>query len=231
MMRPPAFGPHGRHRTLGTPGPTGYNDHGDPGHLRRRGRTPGPLGHNDHGAPLPGKTLSREVDDDDIARVINDIIDHVNRVTRSEPLDERLRLCLELAQRSRVEQGDGDQKYRAVEWYFRARLQALEGGAEVADHFADGSAAATHHILNLGWVWAGSMPSAAAQPKHHRLGLGTARVSDQQLPGPHESAVDWAINGAADRLRDALGDRDLRAHVRPLTTDRGMVAFPRTLTD
>ena len=43
MIRPPALGPHAKHRPLGTPGPTGYNDHGDPQHHRRRGGTPGPL--------------------------------------------------------------------------------------------------------------------------------------------------------------------------------------------
>ena len=77
------------------------------------------------------------------------------------------------------------------------------------EHFADDGAASAGDIFNQGWVGAGNMPSKATHP----------------------SAVRWAVNGAADRLRDALGEGDLSAHLRPLTTDRNTVAFPRTLTD
>jgi hypothetical protein len=54
MIRPPVAGMHGRHRAFGTPGPTGWNDHGDPCHASQAGPTPGSLGVNDHGTPLPG---------------------------------------------------------------------------------------------------------------------------------------------------------------------------------
>jgi hypothetical protein len=206
MTRPPGLGPHARHRALGTPGP---------------------LGHNDHGTPLSGKTFARELRDDDVARTINDIIDHVNRDSRSGHLEERLQLCLSLAARTRVEQGEGDQKSRDVEWYFRGRLHALSGRDDAWEHFADDGAASAGDIFNQGWVGAGNMPSKATHPSRHRLG----HVGRQPLQGPHESAVRWAVNGAADRLRDALGEGDLSAHLRPLTTDRNTVAFPRTLTD
>lgn len=230
MIRPPALGPHARHRALGTSGPIGYNDHGDPGHRRRQGGTPGPLGHNDHGAPLSGKTFARELHDDDVARTINDIIDHVNRDSRSRSLDDRLQLCLDLAKRSRLEQGDDDQKSRDVEWYFQGRLHACSGRDDAADHFAD-AAAWAGDILNLGWVWAGNMSSQAAHPSRNRLAQWARQIGDQPLPGPYESGVHWAIVGAADHLRDALGEGDLSAHLRPLTTDRSTVAFPRLLTD
>jgi hypothetical protein len=231
MTRPPGLGPHARHRAFGTPGPTGYNDHGDPGHRRRQGGTPGPSGHNDHGTPLSGKTFARELHDDDVARTINDIIDHVNRDSHSRRLEERLQLCLDLAKRTRVEQGEDDQKSRDVEWYFRGRLHALSGGVDASEPFADDGAAWAGDIFNQGWVWAGNMPSEATHPSRHRLGQWAPHVGRQPLQGPHESAVHWAVNGAADRLRDALGEGDLSAHLRPLTTDRNTVAFPRTLTD
>jgi hypothetical protein len=70
------------------------------------------------------------------------------------------------------------------------------------------------------------MPSEAAHPSRHRLGQWAPHVGRQPLQGPHESAVRWAVNGAADRTRDALGEGDLSAQLRPLTTDRNTVAFP-----
>jgi len=75
------------------------------------------------------------------------------------------------------------------------------------------------------------MPPPAGDPSHNRLGQWLRHTGDQSLPGPYQSAVHWAANGAADHLRDALGAGDLSGHIRPLTTDRSTLAFPRTLTD
>src|SRR5689334_17221861 len=106
MIRPPALGPHARHRSLGTPGPTGCNDHGDPEHSLRRGITPGQLGNNDHGMTLSSKPRRMDIYDEEVAMIINDIIEQANRAMAPASLESRLQFCFDLAKKNRRDKGN-----------------------------------------------------------------------------------------------------------------------------
>src|SRR5437763_16625318 len=93
-MKPPASGSHARHRVLGSPGPTGWNAHGDPCHWRRQGPTRGPLGINDHGTPLGGKfALLLPERHPEIVNRINGII-AVADALANRPTAAKLQACL-----------------------------------------------------------------------------------------------------------------------------------------
>jgi hypothetical protein len=232
MTRPPALGPHARHRSLGTPGPTGYNDHGDPGHRRRRGATPGPLGHNDHGMPLSIKPRRVDVYDDEVTMMINGIIEQANGAMASAVLESKLQFCIDLAKQNRRDKSEEDQRYRDVECYFQARMEEIEGRANISNYLTGQATAWASDFFERGWIRAGDMPLKVLHPSYDRLGKWSRGHGDQPIPGPYDSALRWAANGAVDRLRDhSLGEGELQTHKRPLTSGRTISAFPRAHTD
>jgi hypothetical protein len=233
MIRPPALGPHARHRSLGTPGPTGYNDHGDPSHRRRHGATPGPLGHNDHGMPLPSQPRHSVVNDDEVAMMINGIIDQANRVMASAPLERRLQFCTDLAKKNRRQStGEEDQRYRDVECYFAARTEAIDGKANISRHLTDQSINWANGSFDQSWAGPGEMPFEFRYPSRNRLGRWSRQDEDQPVPRPYRNSSRWAASGATDGLRDrSLREGELQRHKRPPTNERANSAFPRSFTD
>ena len=226
MTRPPAPGPHARYRSLGTPGPTGYNDHGDPGHQRRRGVTPGPLGQNDHGMPLSTKGHPVDVYDEEVALLINHIIDEANRAIGSTAIEGRLQFCVDLAKQNHHDKGQGYQKYHDVEHYFLARAGAIEGKPEIS-----GYATAAGGFFERNWVPARYTPSGVRHLSSDRLAKWSRHDDDQPVLGSHDDAQRWAANGAVDRLRcNDSAEGELQRHTRP-TRHWTMTAFPRGRTD
>ena len=231
MMRPPAPGPHARYRTLGTPGPTGYNDHGDPGHSRRRGVTPGPQGHNDHGAPLSTRRRPVDVYDEDVALLINHIIDQANRDGGSTTLEGKLQFCIDRAKQNRRDSGEESQKHRDVERYFLARIGTIEEKPEISRYLADHGTGWAGGFFDRSRVPAQAMPSIVRHPSSDRLTKWFRHDDEQHVPGLYDSALRWAANGEADRLRDYdVAGGELQRHRRPIV-QRAMTAFPRYRTD
>jgi|HubBroStandDraft_6_1064221.scaffolds.fasta_scaffold542958_2 hypothetical protein len=231
MTRPPAPGPHARHRSLETPGPTGYNDHGDPGHRRRRGVTPGPLGQNDHGMPLSTRRHPVEVYDDNVALLINHIIDQANRAIGSAALEGKLQFCLDLAKQNRRDKGEEQQKYRDLECYFLARIGAIEEKPEMSQYLTDHATAWAGGFSERNWVPARDMPPGVRHPSSDRLAKWSRHDDEQPVLGPYEGALRWAANGAADRLRCSdSAEGDLQRHRRP-THHWTMTAFHHGHTD
>jgi hypothetical protein len=212
MMKPPASGSHARHRVLGTPGPTGWNDHGDPCHWRRQGPTRGPLGINDHGTPLAGKlALLLPERHPEIVNRINAII-AVADALANQPKAAKLRACLR-AVKSHDSAGFGqDDVSRCVASYFDARLLALEektGPTTANAHRLDFSPGET---LNTGAVEYRETGSFFQSPASSvrlapRMELSYPRTG-QRPPGHDtrlsaaDSVSDWIEKGVADGLRD-----------------------------
>lgn len=219
-MRPPAAGMHGRHRVLGTPGPTGWNDHGDPCHARRGGPTPGSLGVNDHGTPLPEPAALL------LAERRQDAEAHINQIIEAAgsaqaQTEHQLQACLDAVKN----QGNADQSQgevaRCAEAYFQARLHAVQGknadtggNRERAEYAVGG---VEYRAPGTFFQPLGSQQSAAAQ-----RGLSYQRIG-QALPGRSaglaapDSAAEWIEKGTKDGLRDRSdGPGKLRRHV-PIT--------------
>ena len=134
---PPASGIHGRYRTLDTPGPNGWNDHGDPTHQRRQGNTPGPLGDDDHGTPLAGRLpLISNERDAEVARLIDETIARANAAAGPRDIAARLQSCLAAVGQAHAAGDLQDPKLRYAECYFAARRLTVEGKASIApdDH-------------------------------------------------------------------------------------------------
>src|SRR5581483_3127913 len=130
-MRPPSAGTHGRHRVLGTPGPTGWNDHGDPCRARHAGPTPGSLGVNDHGAALPEPAaLLLPERRQHIEAHINDIIESAD--VAHPRTEQKLQACLNAVKNGRSEDAARDEVARCAEAYFHARLHASHGKSAAA---------------------------------------------------------------------------------------------------
>lgn len=221
--RPPGSGIHAKYRTLDTPGPLGWNDHGDPRHWRRDGRSPGSLSVNDHGVPLGKKIflLPDEVDGE-VARQINRVVDEA---AVHPDAAAALRACLDACKAvGNVESGASDDTGECVLAYFQARLMACEGHATVegdVDWPAAGSAdgvrigAVEHRRMGAFFSppqWAaGGAPHASSSLSYERIG---------QLP-PHSErtpvtnrSVHWAEEGRADGLRDRTTPKGkLRNHL------------------
>jgi hypothetical protein len=230
MTRPPAPGPHARHRSLGTPGPTGYNDHGDPGHRRRRGVTPGPLGQNDHGMPSPTRRRPVDVYDEEVALLIHHIIDQANRAGGSTALEGKLQFCIDLAKQNCRDNGDQDQKYRDVERYFLARAGTIEEKPENSKYLTDLGTSWAGGFFDRNGVPARDMPSTVRHPSGDRLAKWSRHDDEQPVLGPYDSAMRWAAKGAADRLRDDdFAGGELQRH-RP-SLHQMMTAFPSGHTD
>lgn len=218
---PPAAGIHGRYRTLDTPGPNGWNDHGDPTHRRRQGATPGPLGNDDHGTPLAGRLqLISNERDAEVARLIDETIARANAAAGPGDIAARLQYCLAAVRQAHAPGDLQDPKLRYAECYFAARRLTVVGKASIApDDHAD---APPDAHWKLGGVEhrkpgeffkplaqaARNMPSAAAGLSYQRIG--------QQPPHPgveQDRSSYWTEKGRLDGSRDrAAGVDDLRPY-------------------
>ena len=223
--RPPASGIHAKYRTLDTPGPLGWNDHGDPCHWRRDGRSPGSLSINDHGLPLGKKIflLPDEVDGE-VARQINRVVDEVDAAVHPDAA-AALRACLDASKPwAMSSSGARDDTGECVLAYFQARLMACEGHATVEGD-ADWPAAGQQMGYGLarssteGWVrffsppqWAaGGAPHASSSLSYERI--GQLPPHSERTPVTNRSAH-WAEEGHADGLRDRTTPKGkLRNHL------------------
>jgi hypothetical protein len=210
MMKPPVAGMHGRHRILGTPGPTGWNDHGDPCRASQSGPTPGSLGVNDHGSPLPGPAalLASERRQDTEAH-INRIVEEANS-TAHPRTEQKLQACLDAVKTRGSADYVQDEAARCAEAYFDARLHALQRKSVVTGESLE--QAPRRNALHIGGVEYRA-PGTFFQPLgSHRasgtpLGLSYERIG-QALPGrdaelaARDSTADWIEKGTADGLRD-----------------------------
>lgn len=229
MRNPPAVGIHARHRTLDTPGPTGWNDHGDPTHRRRQGNTPGSLGDDDHGTPLAGRLpLLENQHDAEIERIIAETIARANAAGASPDIAAKLQACLAAVSQGHETDRVQDPKLQAVECYFEARLRTVEGKADIApdehpaapplEQWLLGSVEyrATGEYFEPLTGSAGNVPLEAASLSHRRIG--------QQPPVPPvavDSSSVWSEKGRTDGLRDrAAGGADLRPYSTMNTSDR-----------
>lgn len=229
MRNPPAVGIHARHRTLDTPGPTGWNDHGDPTHRRRQGNTPGSLGDDDHGTPLAGRLpLLGNQHDAEIEKIIDETIARANAAGAARDLAAKLQACL--AAVGQAHQGDRvqDPKLHAVEGYFEARLRTVEGKANIAPDEHPEAPQLEQWLLGSveyrvpGEYFkpvtgpAGNVPLEAASLSYRRIG--------QQPPAPPvaaDSSSYWSEKGRTDGLRDrAAGGAELRLYSTMNTFDR-----------
>jgi hypothetical protein len=211
--RPPASGIHAKHRALDTPGPLGWNDHGDPCHWRRHGWSPGSLSVNDHGVPLAKRRflLSDELDGE-VARQINRVINEINAAAHPDAV-AALRTGLDACKGADDVEARDDIK-QCVLAYFHARLIACEGQT-IVERDVDWPAAGSRHGVPIGAVeyrrmgaffnpltWAvGGAPHASTSLSYERIG---------QVP-PHsersavaDRSVHWADEGRADGLRDRV---------------------------
>lgn len=211
-MRAPVAGVHGRHRVFGTPGPTGWNDHGDPCQARRIGSTPGSLGINDHGTalPRPSALLLPERRQDVEAR-IDRIIEGTDS-TAHPRIEQQLQACLDAAKdrgsvdRSQAEVG------RCAEAYFYARLHALKGSAATEESHEQAPWRNATQIGGVEYRTVGAFfqPVGGLRSADGPLGLSYGRIG-QALPGrdaglaSRDSAADWVAKGTKDGLRDRLG--------------------------
>ena len=183
--------------------------------------------------PLPSQPRHTVVSDDEVAMMINGIIDQANRVMVSAPLERRLRFCTDLAKRNRRHStGEEDQRYRDVESYFVARMEAIGGKANISSRLTDQPANWANGSFDQSWARAGEMPPEFPYPSRNRLGRWSRHDEDQLVPRPYHNSSRWAASGAADGLRDhSLGEGELQRHKRPPTNDRANSAFPRSFTD
>lgn len=209
-MRPPVAGMHGRHRIFGTPGPTGWNDHGDPCHASQAGPTPGSLGVNDHGTPLPGPSalLSPERRQD-IEADINQIIEAANSTAHSRT-EQKLQACFDAVKNRGSADHSQDEAARCAEAYFYARLHALQGKSAVTR--GSHEQAPWRHALQIGGVDYRAVGTFFQSLGSHRssgapLGLSYERIG-QAVPGrdaglaARDSTAEWIEKGMEDGLRD-----------------------------
>jgi hypothetical protein len=172
--------------------------------------------------PLSSKPRRIDVYDDQVAMMINGIIDQANRAMASARLDTKLQFCLDLAKQNRGEGGEENQRFRDVEYYFQARI---EGQSNISGY-------PMNQATDPGRMRAGYVPLKVLDPSCDRLGERSRYDPDLRTPGPYDGAARWAASGAVDRLRDqALVGEELQTHQRPLTRDRTISAFPRVHTD
>ena len=226
---PPAAGIHGRYRTLDTPGPNGWNDHGDPTHRRRQGNTPGPLGDDDHGTPLAGRLpLISNEGYAEVAKLIDETIARATAAAGPRDIAARLQACLAAVGQAHAAGDLQDPKLRYAECYFAARRLTVEGKASIAPDDHPDAPPDAH--WKLGGVEhrkpgeffrplaqaARNIPSAAA-------GLGYQRIG-QQPPHPRveqDRSSYWTEKGRLDGLRDrAAGVDELRTYSTINTIDR-----------
>ena len=220
MTNPPAAGIHGRYRTLDTPGPNGWNDHGDPTHRRRQGTTPGPLGDDDHGTPLAGRLpLISNERDAEVVRLIDETIARANVTSGPRDIAARLQFCLAALGQAHVADDLQYPKLGYAECYFAARRLTVEGKASVAPD--DPPDAPPDADWKLGGVeyrkpgeffkrlaQARNIPSAAAGLSYQRIGQ---QPPDQGVEQDRSSY--WTEKGRLDGLRDrAAGADDLRPY-------------------
>jgi hypothetical protein len=219
---PPATGIHGRYRSLDTPGPNGWNDHGDPTHQRRQGNTPGPLGDNDHGTPLAGRLpLISNERDDEVARLIDETIARANAAAHpGDIVAARLQSCLAAVGQAHAVGDLQDPKLRYAECYFAARRLTVEGKASIApDDHPDAPADAPWKLGGVEHRKPGEFFKPLAQAARNipsaAAGLGYQRIGQQ----PPHSGVEqdrssyWTEKGRLDGLRDrAAGVDDLRPY-------------------
>lgn len=212
-MDRPVAGMHGRHRVFGTPGPTGWNDHGDPGHARRIGSTPGSLGVNDHGTPLPGPpALLPPERRQDVEDLIDRLIEGIDPAAHPRT-EQKLQACLDAARsRGHVDRSQ-DEVVRCAEAYFYARLRPLTGSSAVTGQPHEEPA--WRSALQKGGVeyraaGAFSQPAAGLRSSGGPLGLSYGRIG-QALPGRgaglavRDSIADWIERGTKDGLHDRSG--------------------------
>ena len=227
MSKPPAPGTHAKHRPLDTPGPLGWNDHGDPCHWRRQGRSPGSLSVNDHGVPLPRKPflLSDELDGE-VVRKINQTIEQINAAAQPDAA-AALRACFE-ASKSRGNVEARDDTEQCVLSYFHARLVACEGKTSVerdvdwpAAWSRDGVAIGAVEYRRIGvffkpLTWAvGGAEQAATGLSYERIGQSAPHGERTALA---DRSVQWAEEGRADGLRDRYAPgATLRTHATQTT--------------
>jgi hypothetical protein len=212
-MRTPVVGMHGRHRAFGTPGPIGWNDHGDPCQARQTGSTPGSLGVNDHGTPLPGSSvLLLPERRQEIEALIDQIIERTGSAAHLQ-IEQRLQACLDAAKNRGSVDGSQDEVGRCAEAYFYARLHALKVQSAVTEGSRE--KARWRNALQIGGVedrtvgaffqTVGGLRSSSGPP-----GLSYGRIG-QALPGrdaglaARNSTLDWIERGMRDGLRDRSG--------------------------
>ena len=208
MRPPPVAGMHGRHRIFDTPGPTGWNDHGDPCHARRTGPTPGSLGVNDHGTPSPGPAaLLLPEHRRDVGALINRIVEEVNAAAHSHT-EQALQACLVAVKNGGIDRPQAAAA-RCAEAYFSARLNAFRvrsgptGGTGEQDPWRNAVRTGGVEYRTPGAFFQplGSQSSVAP------LGLSYERIS-QSPPArdaglaARDSTAFWIEKGAEDGSRD-----------------------------
>jgi hypothetical protein len=199
---------HARHRVLNTPGPTGWNDHGDPCHIRRTGPTPGSLSVNDHGTPLaePLPLLSPALEQEITTR-INGLIEEADSAAHRRT-EEKLQACLDAVEKRESTDQSQDDAARCTAAYFRARLLALEGKCALTEEEV-GPERDTAQTGGLEYRARGSFfrPLGNYRLWETRLDLSYRRIG-QSSPGRNtrfaarDGTADWVERGIADGLRD-----------------------------
>jgi hypothetical protein len=219
MNKPPASGAHAHYRPLGTPGPTGVNDHGDPGHVRRQGPTPGPLGDNDHAVPLMQRwRLIVDPEHRNASERISEIIARVETGSDSASLLEKLQLCAEAgavaASNSDAPARSPGPTERCVHAYFLARRLALHGALDVLRPGADLTPSAEGETTApateprrfgkfFTTVERDRYAEASPSLSYHRLARSANRGFFRAEADP---ARFWFDKGRADGLRDRGAD-------------------------
>jgi hypothetical protein len=211
---------HGRHRVFGTPGPTGWNDHGDPSHASQAGPTPGSLGVNDHGTPLPPPSaLLLPERRHDVEAHINQIIEEANAAAHPQT-EHKLQACHDAVKNRDKVGRSQDEVGGCAEAYFYARLHALQGTSTVPGGHEQ---APRRDALSTGGVEYRATGTFFQTPASNRssrasLGLGHERIG-QALLGRDagltagDSNADWIEKGIQDGLRDRSDASDkLRRH-------------------
>jgi hypothetical protein len=214
MRQPPVPGVHGRHRPLGTPGPIGCNDHGDPYHGCRQGATPGPVGDNDHGTPLSTRLkLILEPHDNEVAKKIGDTIHQINSEFAAKGIAAKLLSSLAAVRQHDESPGLLEMKSRYAELYFYARLLTFEGKLDILRDAGDSWTVSARAGLRTPAVEYRQMgeffsspvraPSMAAKAalrlSYHRL--GQSAVANQRA-GEADHSSYWFEKGRSDGLRD-----------------------------
>jgi hypothetical protein len=204
---------HGRHRVFGTPGPTGWNDHGDPCQARQIGSTPGSLGVNDHGTPLPGSSALLPAERrQEVEALIDQIVEGTDSAAHPQT-EQKLRACLDaFKSRGSVDRSQ-DEVGRCAEAYFYARLHALTGKSALTE--GNHEQALWRNALQIGGVeyrtvGAFFQPVGGLRSSGEPLGLSYGRIG-QALPGrdaklaARDSTADWIEKGMRAGLRDRSG--------------------------
>jgi hypothetical protein len=223
MDKPPASGAHARYRPFGTPGPTGWNDHGDPVHRPQQGDTPGSLSVNDHGTPLPGKVpLLPDEHYAEVVKRINETIGQINSAAHSEVI-EKLRTCFAAVGGHGNLEHTEDKISHYVQCYFYARLLAAQGKVHSMSN-NDWKESPVQEKLKTDSVeyrktgeffqplaLPGKAPGAALNLSYQRIGQLAPRGEG---PTQDDRSSYWTEKGSTDGIRDrVLADGRLRAYV------------------